>query len=127
MEAIISEDRPNLILDRTMDFSIRIVNTYKYLCSEKKEYTLSKQLLRAGTSIGANTHEAIRGQSTKDFLAKLYIALKEANETEYWLKLLLKTEFFTPKQGESLLSDCDELIRILHSIIISTKKNNPDL
>ena len=116
-----AEMRNNAILDKSMDFSIRIVNTYKYLCSEKNEYILSKQLLRCGTSIGANAHEAHNGQSVKDFLAKMYIALKEATETEYWLNLLIHTEYLTKVQGDSILSDCIELKKILTAIIKTVK------
>ncbi len=79
----------NIIQRKSYDFAIRIVRIYKYLCEEKKEYTLSKQLLRSGTSIGANVEEAIGGQSEKDFFAKLTIAYKEARETKYWIRLLL--------------------------------------
>ena len=77
-----------VILDKSKAFAVRIINLYKYLCDEKKEFTLSTQLLRSGTSIGANVKEAIRGQSKPDFIAKMSIALKEASETEYWLELL---------------------------------------
>jgi len=106
-----------------MDFSVRIVNLYKYLCAEKNEYTISKQLLRCGTSIGANAHEAHNGQSNKDFLAKIYIAFKEATETEYWLKLLFKTNYLTQEQSENILIDCVEIKKILTAIIKTTKSN----
>ncbi|MCL2512475.1 MAG: four helix bundle protein [Oscillospiraceae bacterium] len=115
--------KDNVILDKTMDFSVRIVKLYKYLCTEKNEYIMSKQLLRSGTSIGANAHEAHNGQSDKDFLAKMYIAFKEASETEYWLKLLLKTEYLTIDQSESILEDCVELKKILTAIIKTLKSN----
>jgi len=115
--------KENLILDKSMDFSVRVVNLYKYLCSEKNENILSKQLLRCGTSIGANAHEATNGQSSRDFLAKMYVAFKEATETEYWLKLLLRTGYLTEEQGESILADCVELKRILTSIIKTLKSN----
>ena len=115
--------KENLILDKSMDFSVRVVNLYKYLCSEKNENILSKQLLRCGTSIGANAHEATNGQSSRDFLAKMYVAFKEATETEYWLKLLLRTGYLTEEQGESILADCVELKRILTSIIKTRKSN----
>ena len=115
--------KDNVILEKTMNFAIRIVNSYKYLSSEKNEYILSKQLLRSGTSIGANAHEANNGQSEKDFLAKMYIAFKEASETEYWLNLLVKTDYFTVEQGNSLLNDCIEIKKILTSIIKSKKLN----
>lgn len=113
--------KENVILDKSMDFAVRIVNLYKYLCDEKREFTLSKQLLRSGTSIGANAHEAHNGQSKKDFLAKMYVSFKEASETEYWLILLMRTDYLTKEQGESILNDCIEIKKILTSIIKSTK------
>ena len=116
-----AEMRNNAILEKSMDFSIRIVNLYKYLCSEKNEYTLSRQLLRCGTSIGANAHEAHNGQSNKDFLSKMYIALKEATEAEYWLNLLIYTEYLTKEHGDSILTDCIELKKILTAIIKTVK------
>lgn len=85
----------NLILDKSKSFAIRIVRLYKYLVEEKREYVMSKQIMRCGTSIGANVHEAIRGQSKQDFRAKMNIALKEASETEYWLELLKNTDYIT--------------------------------
>ena len=111
----------NTILEKTMDFSVRVVNMYKYLCTEKKELIMSKQLLRCGTSIGANAHEAHNGQSNKDFIAKMYISLKEATETEYWLNLLIRTEYLTKEQGNSILEDCVEIKRILTAIIKTMK------
>ena len=113
--------KENLILDKSMDFSVRIVRLYKFLCDEKKEFFMSKQLLRSGTSIGANAHEAHNGQSKKDFLAKMYISFKEASETEYWLKLLIRTEYLSNEQGNSVLNDCVELKKILTAIIKTTK------
>lgn len=87
-----------VIANLSMDFSLRIVNLYKYLCNEKNEYVMSKQLLRCGTSIGANIAESEHAQSTADFITKLYIALKEANETKYWLTLLEKADYMTAKR-----------------------------
>ena len=116
----------NVIVDKSMDFAVRIVNLYKYLKSEKAEYILSKQLLRSGTSIGANVNEAIRAQSTADFVAKLYIAFKESGETEYWLKLLEKTGYLSKIQADSVLKDCTELSKILASIIKTTKESIPN-
>ena len=110
----------NPIVDKSFEFSVRIVNVYKYLCREFKEYTLSKQLLRCGTSVGANVAEAQRGQSKADFYAKMSIALKEANETEYWLRLLYRTEYITESQYESLISDISQIIGLLMSICKST-------
>ena len=106
----------NAILTKSKDFAIRIVNLYKYLSSEKREYVLSKQILRSGTSIGANVHEAEEGFSDKDFQYKMYIALKEARETEYWLELLFRTEYIGEKQYNSLNNDCIEILKILVSI-----------
>lgn len=113
--------KDNIIADKTFEFSVRIVRLYQFLCQEKKEFVLSKQLLRAGTGIGANVNEAKHGQSKKDFLSKMNIALKESVETEYWIKLLVKTEYLTEKHGESIQKDCDEIIRILHSIVKTVK------
>lgn len=106
----------NIIVDKSFQFAVRIVNLYKYLTAQKKEYVLSKQVLKSGTSIGANVSEAIRGQSKADFTAKMSIALKEASETNYWLRLLSETEYITDEQRESLLSDLAELISLLTAI-----------
>ncbi len=96
-------------------FAVRIVKLYRYLCEEKKEYTLSKQLLRSGTSIGANLAEAECAISRKDFFAKAYIALKECAETKYWLELLLETDYLSMREFQSLYSDCEELRKMLSS------------
>ena len=106
----------NVVVEKSLDFAVRIVNLHKFLRKEHKEYTMSKQLLRCGTSIGANVAEAQRGQSKADFAAKMNIALKEANETEYWLLLLYKTEYLTKEQYESINNDIQELLGILISI-----------
>lgn len=98
---------------KSKKFAVRIVNLYKFLCDEKKEFVLSKQILRSGTSIGANMAEAECAISRKDFLAKIYIALKECAETLYWLDLLHETEYITDIQYSSLQSDCEELRRML--------------
>ena len=113
----------NAILDKSMKFAVRIVKMYKYLCDEKHEYILSKQLVRSGTSIGANIHEAINGQSRKDFLSKMYVAFKEATETEYWINLLTKTDYITEKECGGILVDCVEIKKILNSIIKTTKQS----
>ena len=115
--------KENIVKDKSLNFAIRIVNLYKYLVTEKRETVMSKQLLRCGTSIGANIREAEQAQSRADFLNKQNIALKEANETEYWLELLMKTEYITPKEYESINADCTELNKLLISIIKSTKLN----
>lgn len=108
--------RDNVIQQKSFAFAVRIVNLYKYLTSEKKEYVLSKQLLRSGTSIGANVEESIGGQSEKDFVSKLSIAYKEVRESMYWLKLLQATDFLSKEQAESLLADAEEICKILGSI-----------
>ena len=112
----------NIIVDKSKAFAVRIINLYKYLCDEKKEFVLSKQLLRSGTSIGANVKEAIRGQSKSDFAHKMNISLKEASETEYWLELLAETDYITVQQFESINSDCMELIKLLTAIVKSSRE-----
>ncbi len=113
----------NISVEKSFDFAVRIVNLYKHLSQNKKEYILSKQLLRCGTSIGANIAEAQRGQSKADFIAKMSIALKEANETEYWLRLLYKTEYLKTKEFESMHADIKELIGLLMSICRTANDN----
>ena len=110
--------------EKSFRFSIRIVNLYKYLITEKKEYVLSKQLLKCGTSIGANITEAQQGQSRADFISKLSIALKEAYEADYWLRLLYSTEFLSEAAFSSIIKDCQEIEKMLTSII-KTAKNTP--
>lgn len=104
------------VTEKSLDFAVRVVNLRKYLVSNRKEYILSKQLLRAGTSIGANIAEAQRGQSKADFIAKMSIALKEASETEYWLHLLRRTNYLTQKQFDSIFADATELSKMLMAI-----------
>ena len=106
----------NASVEKSFDFAVRIVNVYKYLVKEHMEYILSKQLLRSGTSIGANISEAQRGQSKADFVAKMSIALKEANETQYWLRLLYRTDYLSKEQYQSLNADIMELLSILTAI-----------
>ena len=108
--------KDNIIQIKSYDFAIRIVKLYKHLSQEKKEFVLSKQLLRSGTSIGANVEEAIGGQSRKDFYAKLTISYKEARESHYWIRLLNDTEYLTSKEAHSLLFDIDEILKIIGSI-----------
>ncbi len=108
--------RENVILDKTYAFSIRIIKTYKELCDEKKEYTLAKQLLRSGTSIGANMEEAQGGQSKRDFFAKISISYKEARETKYWLRLLRDTQYLDKTLADSLITDCEEILKLIGSI-----------
>jgi four helix bundle protein len=107
---------------KSFAFAIRIVNLYKHLSSEKKEYILSKQLLRSGTAIGALVREAEQAESKLDFVHKLAIALKEANETEYWILLLRETNYLTAIEADSIVNDNMELLKLLTSIITSTKK-----
>jgi four helix bundle protein len=111
----------NIIQEKLFAFAIRIVNPYKYLCEEKKEFVLSKQLLRSGTSVGANVEEALGAHSRKDFHAKLSVAYKEARETHYWLRLLHDTGFLDKQMRNALLSDCETLLKIIGSIIKSLK------
>ena len=113
----------NAIVVKSKAFALRIINMYQYLCNTKKEFVLSKQILRSGTSIGANVREAICGQSRADFYAKLYIALKETSETEYWLELLHESGFINDTAFDSIYSDCKEIIRILTSITKTQKSN----
>ncbi|QUC68656.1 four helix bundle protein [Aristaeella hokkaidonensis] len=114
----------NQILQKSKAFAVRIIRLAQHLTEEKKEKVLSRQVLRSGTSIGANVKEAVRGQSTADFLSKMQIALKEASETEYWLELLAETDYLSEKASDSVLKDCRELIRLITSIVRSTKENN---
>jgi four helix bundle protein len=113
----------NNIKDKTFSFAVRIVKLYKYLSENQKEYVLSKQLLRSGTSVGANVREAENGESTKDFIHKMAIAQKEINETIYWLELLKETEYLSYSQFESIYNDAIEIIKILTAIIKNTKIN----
>ncbi len=113
----------NVIATKSFAFAIRIVKLYKLLSQDKREFILSKQLLRSGTAIGALVREAEHGQSKADFLSKMNIALKEANETEYWLLLLKDTDYLTEIEFQSIQKDCSEILRLLISIVKSTKGN----
>ena len=112
--------KENLIRDKSFCFAVRIVNFYKYLI-RKKEFVMSKQLLRSGTSIGANIEEALGGQTKKDFIYKLSISYKEARETKYWIKLLKETNFINQEEFLSIYNDCDELCKIIGKIQITMK------
>ena len=114
----------SIVFEKSKAFAIRIVKLYKHLCESKNEYVLSKQLLRSGTSIGANIAEAECGFSKKDFLAKMYIAYKECSETKYWLELLFATDYLTQIEYESILSDCTELIKLLTAITKTTRSKS---
>ena len=112
----------NVVEEKSFQFAIRIVRLYQYLRSKKKEFVLSKQLLRSGTSIGANVAEAQQAQSRADFLSKINIALKEAAETEYWLRLLRATDYMVEKEFRSIYDDCEQVKKLLVSIVKSTKE-----
>ena len=110
------------IQDKSFDFAVRIVNLCKYLQTEQKEYTLTRQLLRCGTSIGANVAESQQAQSRADFISKLNIALKESYETDYWLRLMHETQYLSSDEFQSIIADCQELEKLLISIIKSLKE-----
>ena len=112
----------NIILQKGYSFALAIIKLYKFLSTEKKEFVLSKQILKSGTSIGANINEALSSESKKDFVHKLGIALKESRETSYWLNLLKDSEYITDQQFNELATECNALIRILSSIILTTKE-----
>lgn len=112
----------SVVRDKSFQFAIRIVKLYKFLCANKKERTMAQQLLRAGTSIGANVAESEHAQSRADFASKLNIALKEAAETDYWLSLLYETEYINEKEFISIITDCREVESILASIVKSLKQ-----
>ena len=108
--------KENILIEKSIDFAARIIKLQRYLVKDKKETIISKQIVRSGTSIGANVAEAQRGQSKADFIAKMSIALKEANETEYWLRLLYRTDYLSNDQFESIYKDIQELLGILIAI-----------
>ncbi|MCL2103704.1 MAG: four helix bundle protein [Kiritimatiellaeota bacterium] len=112
----------NIVLVKSKSFAIRVVRLYQHLTETKKEFVLSKQLLRSGTSVGANVREAVNAQSKKDFVSKMGVALKEAAESEYWIELLAETSYLTTVESESIAQDCKELVRLLVSIIKSGKQ-----
>ena len=114
--------RDSILRNKSKAFALRMVKMYNYLCEEKKEYILSKQVLRSGTSIGANITEAFYAQSDADFIAKLYISRKEAAESIYWIELLQKASYLDSEVATSLLADCEELLKLLTSSI-KTMKN----
>lgn len=114
----------NIVEEKSFNFAVRIVKLKDFLVTEKKEYDISRQLLRSGTSIGANIAEAQQAQSEADFVSKMNIALKEAAETKFWIKLLNATDKLTQKQTESLLNECIEIEKLLYSIVKTTKNKN---
>jgi len=115
--------KENIVKKKSFGFALRIIKMYKYLASEKKEFVLSKQVLRSGTSIGANIEEADSAQSKKDFIAKMSISLKEAKETHYWLRLLHLSDFISKDMFDSIIIDCEEIIAMLTSIIKTSRQN----
>ncbi len=117
-----------IIQEKSFAFAIRIVNLFKYMNEQKREFVLSKQILRSGTSIGANAREAQYAQSIADLISKYGIALKEANETAYWLALFKETDYISEEEYESINNDCEELIKLLTTTIktLKTKSNNKD-
>jgi four helix bundle protein len=117
----------NVVRDKSFAFAVRVVRASQHLAGEKKEFVLSKQLLRSGTSVGANVEEALGGQSDADFVSKLSIAYKESRETCYWLRLLHATGYLTESQSQSLLADADELCRLLARILLTMKQRRPNV
>ncbi len=115
--------KENILIDKSIDFAARIIKLCKFLEDTKKEHIISKQIIRSGTSVGANINEAQYGNSKADFVAKLHIALKETAETEYWLRLLFKSDYIDNKMFDSLLADCLELKKLLISSINTAKQN----
>lgn len=115
--------KESLVLAKSLDFGVRIMRFYRFLMDERKEFIVSKQICRSGTSIGANISEALSAESDLDFIHKLSISQKEINETKYWLMLLLRSEIITKPMYDSLLNDCEQLRKMIASIIL-TKKNN---
>jgi len=120
---MINRKKDNIVMDKSYAFALRIIKLYKYLVAEQKEYVLSKQILRSGTSVGALIKEAEHAQSKADFINKMNIALKEANETEYWLMLLRDSEYISTKSFDSIYPDSVELIKLLASIVKSSKRS----
>jgi four helix bundle protein len=114
----------NVVCEKSFKFSIRIVKLYKVLNNERKEYIICKQLFRSGTSVGANIREAVNAESNADFIHKLAIAQKECDESCYWLELLYETEFINKSEFDSIHNDAVELLKIIRSIILSSKNNS---
>jgi four helix bundle protein len=114
--------KENVICEKSFKFAIRIIKLYKVLSNERKEFIICKQLFRSGTSIGANIREAINAESNADFIHKLAIAQKECDESCYWLELLYETEFINKFEFDSIYNDASELLKIIRSIILSSKK-----
>ena len=118
--------KDNSVKDKSFQFALRVIKLYKYLCEEKRELVISKQILRSGTSIGALVEESLQAESKADFIHKLSIANKEANESDYWLRLLKESGYLEDNHFDSIIADLKVIIRLLTSIIISTKKNQKE-
>jgi four helix bundle protein len=116
--------KKNVIKEKSYVFALRVIKAYQFLAKEKKEFVLSKQMLRSGTSVGALVREAEQAQSKADFISKMNIALKEANETEYWLMLLKDSDFIDEKSFESIHHDCAEVVKLLIAIVRTTKEKH---
>jgi four helix bundle protein len=119
--------KENIIKSKSFDFAIRIVKLYQFLCEQKKEFVLSKQLLRSGTSIGANVREAEHAESKSDFIHKISISLKEANESAYWIELIYKTDYIEKSHFISIQTDLDEILKLLITILKTSKSNKNKL
>lgn len=115
--------KENVIATKSLDFAVRIVNLHKHLCTKSIDRHIPRQLLKSGTSVGANVREGLRAQTQEDFIAKMNIALKEAEESEYWLELLHRTQLLTDKEMESIFPECNVLTRLLTSIVKTAKSN----
>lgn len=113
--------KQNIVREKSFAFAVRVVKLYQFLSSEKKEFVLSKQILRSGTSVGANVEEADNAISKKDFSSKISIAYKEAKETHYWLRLLNETKYIDQKQFDSLINDCNEICKLLFAILKTSR------
>lgn len=113
----------NVTLQKSFDFAVRVIKLYQHLKEVKHEFVISKQILRSGTSVGANIREAYNAESDADFIHKLSISQKECDETAYWLELLIETQFLSDKEFESIYQDCKELLKIIRSIILTKKQN----
>lgn len=116
--------KENILIDKSIKFAARIIKLNKFLVKNKKETIIAKQIVRSGTSIGANINEANYGQSKADFVAKMHIALKETAETEYWLRLLVLSEYISKQEGDSIISDCLELKKLLVATLNTAKENS---
>ena len=114
--------KENIIQTKSFLFAIQIVNLYKFLCEEQREFVISKQILRSGTSIGANIEESIGGHTKKDFIHKMNISYKEARETRYWIKLLEATDYLSKEKASGLLLEIEEICKILAKIILTSSK-----